>query len=265
MTEWNADSYDHISRLQQAMAAKDLARLSLAGTERVLDVGCGEGRITARLAARVPQGSVLGVDPSHDMIAFAAAHFGPPSYPNLRFEAADATSLPYRDEFDLVVSFNALHWVQDQEAALRSIRRALKDSGQAWLRFVPAGPRTSIEDVIEETRKGPRWAASFESFRQPYRHVPPDDYRALAQRCGLRVLDLRVADEAWDFQTRAAFEAFCRTTFVEWTKQIPKDQEDSFIGEVLDRYRQVASRGPEDANTFRYYQVEIVLAPEAGS
>src|SRR5262245_41037332 len=114
MTDWQASDYNRLSALQLAMADEQLGRLHLAGNERVLDVGCGDGKITAQIAARVPAGSVLGVDPSPDMIAFASQHFGAPAVPNLLFELADARRLAYRDEFDLIVSFNALHWVPEQ-------------------------------------------------------------------------------------------------------------------------------------------------------
>src|SRR5688500_11727061 len=112
MTEWNASDYARISTLQQVMAEEQLRLLKLEGSERILDVGCGDGKITAAIAARVPHGSVVGVDPSGDMIAFASKHF---TCANLRFEVADARHLPFRGEFDLIVSFNALHWVRDQE------------------------------------------------------------------------------------------------------------------------------------------------------
>src|SRR3989440_12980568 len=121
MTEWNACDYDRISTLQKTMADESLARLSLEGGERVLDVGCGDGKITAEIATRVPRGSVLGVDPSHDMIAFASSRFATKDHASLRFEVADARRMPYRNEFELLVSFNALHWVAEQEAALASI------------------------------------------------------------------------------------------------------------------------------------------------
>ena len=88
MTEWNAAEYYRRSSLQEAMAQEVLALLDLKGSERILDVGCGDGKITAEIAGRVPRGSVLGVDPSADMIAFASSRFGPPAYPNLRFERA---------------------------------------------------------------------------------------------------------------------------------------------------------------------------------
>src|SRR5262245_16362728 len=157
MTEWHASDYNRQNSLQQTMAEEQLSRLTLGGDERVLDVGCGDGKITAEIAARVPTGSVLGVDPSHDMIAFATSRFATPAHTNLRFEVADARRMPYRNEFDLLVSFNALHWVPEQDAALTSIRAALKPAGRAWLRMVPAGTRESLEDVIEEIRKRSRW------------------------------------------------------------------------------------------------------------
>ena len=67
MTEWDATGYSRISSLQAAMAQEVLALLDLNGSERILDVGCGEGKITTEIASRVPRGLVVGVDPSHDM------------------------------------------------------------------------------------------------------------------------------------------------------------------------------------------------------
>ncbi len=111
MTEWNAPAYDRISALQEAMAAEVLSLLDLKGAEHVLDLGCGNGKVTAEIAARVPQGSVLGVDASREMIDFASEHFATATHPNVRFAVHDIRRLTYREEFDLVVSFNALHWI----------------------------------------------------------------------------------------------------------------------------------------------------------
>ena len=74
MTEWDATNYARRSALQEAMAAQVLAVLKFNGHERILDIGCGDGRITAEIATRLPHGSILGVDASRDMINFAIAH-----------------------------------------------------------------------------------------------------------------------------------------------------------------------------------------------
>ena len=178
MTEWNAAEYATVSELQRAMAAEALSLLNLKGTERVLDLGCGNGKVMAEIAARVPEGAVVGIDASADMIAFASDHFGSTVLCNLRFETADIRCLAFREEFDLVVSFNALHWIPEQDQALRSIHSAMKPDGLAQVRLVPAGRRKSIENVLEETRLSPNWVRY---FRGVSRSLPSPDVRAI---CG---------------------------------------------------------------------------------
>ena len=259
MTEWNASEYARISTLQAVMAEEVLSLLDFKGTEQILDVGCGNGKTTAEIASRVPQGGVVGVDASADMIAFAAAHSD--LHPNLKFAVADARNLPYQRQFDRVVSFNALHWVPEQDQALRSIHSALKPDGLAQLRLVPKGDRKSLEDVLEETRLSPRWSEYFRRFRDPYLHLTADQYGNLAERNGFEVRRNRVEPKAWDFQTRSAFLTFGSVTFVEWTQHLPEPQRVAFATDVLDRYQQVAADAPGEENFFRFYQMDITLSP----
>jgi trans-aconitate 2-methyltransferase len=261
MTEWNATEYARRSGLQQTMAEEVLALLDLEGSERVLDVGCGDGKITAEIAARVPRGTVVGVDASQDMISFASSHFGPTVRPNLRFEVGDARFLPFRNEFNRVVSFNALHWVPEQDAALGSIRSAMLSDGRALLRLVPAGERKSLENVIEETRRSSRWSAHFQGFHDPYLHLTPKQYAAAAVRNGLRVLRIHTEAKAWDFKSREAFFAFSSVGFVEWTRCLPEAERPEFINDVLDRYQLVAADRVGEENTFKFYQMDVTLAP----
>ena len=257
-SEWNAREYAQIASLQAEMAAEVLALLEFDGLERVLDVGCGDGKITAQIASRVPHGTVIGVDASHKMVAYASTHFGSDVWPNLRFQVGDVRSLGFSNEFDLIVSLNALHWVPDQDAALHSIATALKPDGLAQLRLVPKGERTSLEEVIERTRCSPRWSSYFREFSDPYLHSTPEEYVAIAERNGLQVLHLKTASRAWDFKSRAAFAASCSVTLVAWTQRLPEDERMVFINDVLDRYR-ATTAGSEGSgeNTFLFYQMDI--------
>jgi trans-aconitate methyltransferase len=259
MTEWNASGYDRISAIQEAMAEEVLSLLDLRGTEEVLDIGCGNGKITGEIAAREPHGRVVGVDASAKMIAFATEHTSPHS--NLEFAVADARHLHFRQEFDLVVSFNALHWIPEQSLALEAIRAAMKPGGVAQLRLVPKAARKSLEDVIEETRLSPRWAQYFGGFRDPYLHLTPEQYEALAEQHGFKVLHSRLADKAWDFESRIAFVSFGSVTFVEWTQHIPEAAHLEFVNDVLDRYQKVACTRPGEEHFFRFYQMDITLSP----
>ncbi len=248
MTEWQGAEYERISQLQQTLADAALAAVTLIDGERVLDVGCGDGKVTAELAARIPSGAVLGVDPSHDMIAFAARTH---RAPNLVFEVGDARALGHTGAFDRVVSFNALHWVQEQDTALRSIHAALRPGGHALLQMVPRTQRTALEDVIDATCRAPRWAPHFSGHRPPYHHPRPDAFRALAEQAGFGVERLEVIEGAWDFGSRDAFTHFARTTFVPWTGDLPEELRDAFIADALDRW--------PGGTVFAYDQLRVAL------
>jgi trans-aconitate 2-methyltransferase len=279
MTEWNAAEYARLSALQAAMAEEVLALLRgrLRGDERVLDVGCGNGKVTREIAALVPRGSVVGVDASAKMVEFAAHGAGAESKANARaassavassegeaaatargnvkFEVCDARRLTFREEFDLVVSFNALHWIAkaEQPLALCGIHAALKPDGAAHLRMVARGERKSLENVIEETAMSQRWQKYFVGHRDPYLHVSPEAYAALAEQSGLRVEHLDMNDHAWDFGSPAGFAAFGVVTFVEWSQHVPEPERMEFVHDALSRYAPVSG----DDRTFRYYQMDV--------
>jgi trans-aconitate 2-methyltransferase len=258
MTEWNAQEYAKMAGLQNLMAAEALSLLQLSGAERVLDLGCGNGKVTAAIGARLPNGSILGVDSSADMIAFASQNFGDRS--NVKFQQHDIRSLPFKEEFDLVVSFNALHWIPDQGNALQCIKSAMKPNSAAQLRLVPDGLRKSLETVIEETRLSSRWAENFQGFCDPYLHLTQEQYAALAKRNGLHVLQIQVHDRAWDFKSRSAFQAFGSVTFIEWTKRLPVEDRPFFVDDVLDRYHREVTNAPGEENTFKFYQMDVTLS-----
>jgi len=130
MTEdrWNGGRYRENSDPQERFALKGVDRLDLNGSERILDVGCGDGRITAEIARRVPTGRVLGIDASPNMIATCIEEYR--SCANLSFRVADAAAFQIEETFDIAVSFSALHWVPDLHAALGCIHDALKPGGR---------------------------------------------------------------------------------------------------------------------------------------
>ncbi len=258
-TEWDARAYHDRSALQRWLAEEALPAIGFGGGERVLDVGCGDGRVTAEIAAHVPRGSVLGVDASPAMIDFARAHAAGPAHPNLAFEVRDARELGFHAEFDLVVSFNALHWVIEQGKALSSIHAALRPGGRALLQLVPRTQRVSLEDVIERTKRAPRWASHFEGQHAPFVHPTADEYRASVRRHHFTVERLEVHLRAWEFDSRAAFAAFARATFVEWTRSLPEGEVEAFVDDVLDAYGRTLHLEPNAVRVFHFDQLRAVL------
>jgi trans-aconitate methyltransferase len=93
--KWNAADYAANSSAQQIWARELIAQLNLRGDERVLDIGCGDGKVTAGLARAVPKGSVTGIDVSPEMIRFARKTFPSGKHPNLEFQVMDAREIDF--------------------------------------------------------------------------------------------------------------------------------------------------------------------------
>ena len=96
--------------------------------ERILDLGCGPGQLTAKIAESGAH--VVGIDSSPEMIGQARQN-----YPQFEFKLADATSFAFDEPFDAVFSNAVLHWVQDAEAVVRNIASVLRPGGRFVAEF----------------------------------------------------------------------------------------------------------------------------------
>jgi trans-aconitate 2-methyltransferase len=238
-SDWDGRRYDEVNALQRWVADQSLAALSLRGDERVLDVGCGDGRVSAEVAAMVPRGSVLGVDPSPRMLDVARARTGA-VVPNLAFAAGSAESLPYVAEFDVVVSFNALHWVADLGLALRRIRSALVDGGSAYLQLVCEGERPSVEDVTYAVTRRVPYADLLGDAPAAYHHREPSVVASLARDAGLALVEERVDDLAWDFGSSHDLRAWLSVGFADWLRPLPEELRAALVDDAACDYARVA-------------------------
>jgi trans-aconitate 2-methyltransferase len=255
VTDWSGEDYARLSSLQRAMIEDAKASLVLAGTDLVLDVGCGDGYLTHEMAAMTPAGCAIGVDPSRRMIATAHAA-GIPTASGPWFVAADARQLPFGAHFDVVVSFNALHWVPEQRQALLQIASVLKPGGRAVIQMVCAGERPSLEAVAMRICHRPKWASLFDGFAAPYVHVAPDGYAELAGSADLTLTTLTVTDRQWDHGSRNAFAQWCAVGCTAWTDRLPAGDRGRFIEELVEAYEPVAGR----AGLFRFTQMRAELS-----
>jgi trans-aconitate methyltransferase len=121
--DWDPDAYDDGHSFVYEYGRDLLDHLEPAPDERVLDLGCGTGELTSEIADR--GASVVGLDDSAEMIAAARE-----SHPSCSFVHADATNWTSETPFDAVFSNAALHWIDDQEAVLETVRSALRPGGR---------------------------------------------------------------------------------------------------------------------------------------
>lgn len=243
---WSPAAYAANSATQLAWARELIARLALRGDERVLDVGCGDGKISAELARALPRGSVLGVDSSPEMLRFARRKFPAREHPNLKFQFADARALNLpADQFDIVFSNSALHWVDDHPAFLRGAAVALRAGGRL---LVSCGGKGNAQDVfaaVRSTMRVNQFRKFFRAMTAPYHFYRPEDYERWLPRFGFASHAVSMTEKLTQLDGPAALATSLRTTWLPYTQRVPDVLREEFITSVVERF---VSKHPPDAH-----------------
>ncbi|MEA2025413.1 MAG: methyltransferase domain-containing protein [Chloroflexota bacterium] len=150
-TVWKGDDYDRISGPHADMGTPALDRLVLDGDERVLDVGCGSGRVTERLLERLPSGSAIALDGSASMLEEAQrrlARFGD----RVTYLQADLGTppLPIEGEVDAIMSTATLHWVIDHDALFEGLSGVIRPGGQLSFQCGGEGNAAAMIEAVHD-------------------------------------------------------------------------------------------------------------------
>jgi trans-aconitate 2-methyltransferase len=242
---WNAEDYARNSGAQASWARELIAKLELAGAETVLDLGCGDGKVTAEIAALIPEGHVLGVDSSVAMVDLARRSFPPATNPNLTFEIADARSLSFRERFDIVFSNAVLHWVVDHGPVLSGVARALRQGGRLLFQCGGRGNGEEFFAVAGAMVTEPAWRELFHGFAFPWGFYGPEEYEPWCRKAGLVPRRIELLPRVMKQKGAAGLAGWVRTTWMPYTDRLPEDRREDFIREACERY---LSAHPLDEN-----------------
>jgi len=236
--KWNPEDYAKQSGAQLRWAQELISRLALGGSETILDVGCGDGKITAAFASASPNGYVLGVDSSAEFIAYASEHYPPARFPSLHFQQMDARSLNCGRQFDLIFSNAALHWVDNQMAFLQGASAHLRPGGRLVTSCGGAGNASGIIATLHELQVSPRWRRYFDGFAFPYYFHSPAEYAPWLAQAGLVATRCELVEKDMVHDHPEGLAGWIRTTWMPYTVRLPEELRESFIAELLSLYLQ---------------------------
>lgn len=186
--EFNGDKYKKASKHQREWGNSLIAELKLKGNESILDLGCGDGSLTKELSELVPNGRAMGIDSSIGMIETAKKQ----TAANLMFELADINDLKYSNEFDIIFSNAALHWVKDHSKLLKNCYSALKSGGMILWDFAGDGNCSNFFAVIRQLIQSDEYSAYFNGFEWPWYMPTIAEYRELIKKSGFK--DCRIEE-----------------------------------------------------------------------
>ena len=147
-----AKAYFHHSELQRQWAWELLGKIHFTGSEKILDFGCGDGKISAELSRLVPKGSVTGVDISSGMIDFAHIKFPSYAYPRLEFKKLKSPTfgdLAGSNEYDLICAFSVFHQITDPLTTLKNLLSHLRQDGKLIM-IIPTGSSSAFFQAARE-------------------------------------------------------------------------------------------------------------------
>jgi trans-aconitate methyltransferase len=224
VTAWDAALYQDQHSFVWRYGANLMELLNPQPGERILDVGCGTGQLTAEIARS--GATIAGLDKSADMLAEARKN-----YPDLAFVLGDAASFHFPGQFDAVFSNAALHWVKDAEGAVESIAQALRPTGRFVAEFGGKGNIASVQAALRAVL-GP--SADEQS---PWYYPSVGEYSTLLERHGLEVRAAQLFDRPTPLEGKDGLENWLRMFAQSYLGQFSPERAEDVVRQLVDQLR----------------------------
>lgn len=254
--EWSGTEYAKNSTVQLSHAQRLLSGLSLAGNETILDLGCGDGKITVMLAEKVPQGKVIGLDPSESMLEKAEFTRSDAKCENLRFEKGAAETFELPETFDHIVAIHVMHWVKEQQTALENIYAHLKPHGQVHFIIAPSKEGLPFYAALQKTID--HWQVHFVDFVNPQQIFDMETYRKLMVKAGFHVEAIHYLYHESVHENKESLKAWIR----QWQphmKFLPNEKQSIFLDELVDNYLIEKGCSPDTINPVSWGEYVLIV------
>jgi trans-aconitate 2-methyltransferase len=251
--DWDARAYHALSEPQFEWGKRVLSTLDLRGDERIMDAGCGTGRLTALLAERLPYGRIVAVDRSENMVRLAAGTLAPYS-PRVAMTLADICHLPFDGGFDVVFSTATFHWVLDHQRLFAEIASVLEPGGRLHAQCGGGANLDRIHRRAHALMRSDSFSRWFESWREPWEFADVHTTESRLRHAGFDRIKVDLERAPVVFADATAFAAFVSTVVLR-----------PFLARIADEHRrrafvdQITAMAADDVPQFElnYWRLNI--------
>jgi len=225
--DWDAGTYDRVGTPQQEWAVGIIDRLALAGTETVLDAGCGSGRVTSMLIERLTDGHVIAVDGSESMVEQVRSVLRPQD----RAFVADLAQLELDEQVDAVFSGAVFHWIPDHDALFARLHAAMKPGSRIEAQCGGEGNIGAFHEIAAWVGANPPFAEHLAGWEGPWNFAGPEITAERLERAGFT--DVETGLQPWPVVPEDPRE-FIRTVCVgPHLDRLPNGLGDAFLDAVM--------------------------------
>jgi trans-aconitate 2-methyltransferase len=227
--EWDAEVYHRVSETQFRWGLEVLDRLPLEGDEVVLDAGCGSGRVTEVLIERVPDGRVIGIDGSEEMVSKAREVLGA----RADIRQGDLENLELEEKVDAIFSNAVFHWIKDHRNLFARLRATIAPGGRLIAQCGGKGNVASLAEVILSVAKEGEYGKYLAQVPKAWNFRGDDETAEILDAVGFT--DVNCWLEPKEVRPEEPL-AFLRTVSLgPYMRVLPEELRDPFVNEVLER------------------------------
>lgn len=247
--DFDGKKYEKFSQPQRDWGSKVMDELELRGDEHILDLGCGNGLLTARLAERVPNGKVVGVDSSSSMLEQAENHRAE----NMEFRLLDMEDIVLEDKFDVVFSNAALHWVKGHSRLLNIIYKCLDHGGFMRVQFAGEGNCQNLYDVLMKVISSPEFENELSSLEWPWYMPGTSEYEELLSSAGFEQTRVWMENADRNFPDEGSFVGWIEQPgLVPFLPYLGEERTKLFRDNVVEDAKKLAAQ--PDGTYFEYFR-----------
>ncbi|MBS7008591.1 MAG: methyltransferase domain-containing protein [Anaerostipes sp.] len=229
--EFNGEKYKKASRHQKEWGTRLISSLNLDGNEAVLDLGCGDGILTEQLSLLVPDGRAVGIDASAGMINTARKL----QKENLQFIHMNIADMSFEEEFDIIFSNAALHWVKDHRHLLKCSYAALKPGGKIIWNFAGSGNCSDFFEAIRRISETQQFKPYFSSFEWPWYMPSKTEYEGLMNQTEFICTEITEENaDRYFMNTEEMIRWIDQPSIVPFIERIPEGLKEDYRNKVIE-------------------------------
>jgi len=246
----------HYKQYLQAPEWKDfdlLGGLSIQGNEKIVDLCCGDGRLVAMLAQKIPQGKIIGIDISPSMIQHCQKEYH--AIKNAEFILGDIENFLFAEQFEYIISFRSLHWIKEQQPLYHKLASLLKPEGKLMIQMAAKLPPL-LATAIEALQSQPQWKPFFQNKSSRFFPQTESNMHLYLKNAGFRSIQTNMSIYTYRIPDSVMLINLL-LCFIPHLLDLPEKEARYFAEEVAQFFYQSEEKNPNEEISIEFTQLNI--------